>query len=331
MNPFAHRPHDRRRPPIRLAVLGASLALVPAAAAATKPVVATGGVTAVTYQSATLHGTVNPEAQPTTYFFQYGPTNRYGSQGGPVNLAAGTRAVGVQSPVGGLLPRIKYHYRVVAVSAAGTALGADATFTTAAIPLSLAIGALPSPVVFGAPLSIVGTLSGTGAGGRAVVLQANPFPYPGFQAFGNAAVTFPDGSFRFNLLSLPVTTQFRVVSGGGAQPVVISPTVTEEVALAVTMHVRSRRIRAGSYTMRFSGTVTPPEGGARVSIQRLIGSTWRFVSATNARPASAASSTYSTTIRRSHGGFFRVFVSPVEGGHAANSSSPALVHAGASF
>ncbi|HEU0317437.1 MAG TPA: hypothetical protein VFR49_08910 [Solirubrobacteraceae bacterium] len=331
MNPFAHRHPARRRTPIRLAVLGATLALAPTAAAATKPVVATGGATAVTYQSATLHGTVNPEAQPTTYFFQYGPTNRYGSQGNPVNLAAGTRAVGVQSPIGGLLPRSKYHYRVVAVSAAGTALGGDATFTTAAIPLSLAIGALPSPVVFGAPLSIVGTLSGTGAGGRTVVLQANPFPYPGFQAFGNAQVTLPTGAFQFNLLSLPMTTQFRVVSGGGAQPVVISPTVTEEVALAVTMHVQSHRIRPGSYTMRFSGTVTPAEVGARVSIQRLIGSTWRFVSATNARPASAGSSTYSTTIRRSHGGFFRVFVAPVEGGHAANSSPPALVHAGASF
>ncbi len=331
MNPLAHRHPDRRRSLARLAVLGATLALAPGAAAATKPVVATGGVTAVTYQSAALHGTVNPEAQPTTYFFQYGPTNRYGSQGNPVNLPAGTRAVGVQSPIGGLLPLTKYHYRVVAVSAAGTALGADAAFTTKAIPLSLAIGALPSPVVFGAPLSIVGALSGTGAGGRTVVLQANPFPYPGFQAFGNAQVTLPDGSFRFNLLSLPVTTQFRVVSGGGAQPVVISPTVIEGVALAVTMHVQSRRIRPGSYTMRFSGTITPAELGARVSIQRLIGSTWRFVSATNARPAAAGSSTYSATIRRSHGGFFRVFVSPVEGAHVANSSAPALVHAGASF
>ena len=34
------------------------------------PVVTTGKATAVTYQSATLTGTVNPEGKPTVYFFQ---------------------------------------------------------------------------------------------------------------------------------------------------------------------------------------------------------------------------------------------------------------------
>jgi hypothetical protein len=109
---------------------------------------------------------------------------------------------------------------------------------------------------------------------------------------------------------------------------VVSPTVTEAVALSVTMGVRSRRVRRGSYSMRISGVIGPAEDGARVSLQRLVGSTWRFVTATNARPAGGGTSTYTRTIRRSHGGFFRVFVTPVEGGHVAYFSPPALVHLG---
>jgi hypothetical protein len=162
MNSLAPHHPGRRRSRALFAVFGATFALAPApiaaAAAPVRPVAKTGAASAVTYQGAVLSGTVNPEAQPTTYFFQYGLTARYGSQGPPVNLAAASRAIGVRSSIGALAPVTKYHFRLVAVNAAGTALGADATLTTKSIPLSLAIGALPSPVVFGAPLHVVGAL-----------------------------------------------------------------------------------------------------------------------------------------------------------------------------
>ena len=329
MNSLEHHHCDRRRRLVKLAVIGAALSLAPAAAAApVRPVVKTAAATAVTYQSARLNGTVNPSGQLTTYFFQYGVSTKYGSQSLPGSLAAGTGAVSVPSPIAGLSPLTKYHFRLVAVNATGTALGADTAFTTTAIPLSLAIAALPNPVVFGAPLAVVGSLSGTGAGNREVILQANPFPFTGgFQNVGNPALTLPNGVFTFPVTALAVTTQFRVVSVGAGQPIV-SPTVTEPVGLSVTMHVRTRRIHAGSYTMRFSGLVAPAEDGARVSVQRLVGNQWRLVSATSARTAGTGSSPYVITLRRRHGGFFRVFVSPVEGGHVANFSQPMLVHAG---
>ncbi|MGI8801484.1 MAG: hypothetical protein ACR2KV_04825 [Solirubrobacteraceae bacterium] len=328
MNSFA-RHHLARRRLVKLAVVGASLTLAPAAVAApARPAVKTGAPSAVTYQSATLNGTVNPSNELTTYFFQYGTTTKYGSQTMPGTLAAGTRTVSVPSPVAGLVPVTKYHFRVVAVNATGASLGADASFTTKSVPLSLAIAALPNPVTFGSPLSVVGTLTGTGAANREVVLQGNPYPFTaGFQNVGFPGLTLATGVFGFNLLSLPVTTQFRVVSIGAGAPV-LSPTVTEQVGLRVTMHVRTRRIRAGSYTMRFFGLVSPAEPGARVSVQRLVGSQWRLVMATNAHSAGSGSSSYALTLHRRHGGFFRVFVTPVEGGHVANSSQPLLVHAG---
>jgi hypothetical protein len=285
----------------------------------------------VTYATAALNGTLNPGGSPTTYFFQYGPSAKYGSQSLPVSLAAGTRTLNVRSPIAGLVPQTKYHFRLVAVNAVGTAVGTDATFTSAVVPLSLAIGATPDPVVFGAPVSVIGAVTGTGAGGRPVVLQQRPFPYTApFQNVGNPGLTLASGVFTFTLVSLPVTTQFQVVSVAAGKAV-ISPVLTENVGLAVSMRASSRRTRTGSYSVRFSGTVSPAEDGARVSVQRLVGSQWKLVAATNARHSSAGSSSYVKTVHRHHGGFFRVFVSPVEGGHVANFSQPQLIHLGRSF
>ncbi len=331
MNSQARHPLRRRRPLFTIGLLGATLAAVPAAGAAaapTKPAVTTSAASGVTYQGANLRGAVNPGGQATTYFFQYGLTAKYGSTSLPANLAAGTRAVSVSSPVAGLVPVTKYHFRLVAVNAMGTATGADVAFTTAPVPLSLSIAGLPNPVTFGDPLSVVGALTGTGAANKPVVLQQNPYPYTaGFQSVGNSLNTTPAGIFQFNLLSLAQNTQFRVV-GGGAGQVAVSPVLTEQVGLGVSMHVRTRRIRGGSFSLRFSGVVRPAEVGARVSVQRLVRGVWRRIAATNARASTADSSSYALTTHRRHGGFFRVFVLPVEGGHTANSSQPLLVHAG---
>src|SRR3712207_8930069 len=54
------------------------------------------------------------------------------------------------------------------------------------------------------------SLTGTGAAGRAVVLQANPFPYlQGFVTVGNPLVTDAQGAFSYPLISVPLSTQYR--------------------------------------------------------------------------------------------------------------------------
>ena len=329
MHTLARPPRRPGRPLAAILVSGVTLtlAVTPAGAAVpVRPVVKTGAAAALTYQSATLGGTVNPGGLPTTYFFQYGPTNRYGGQTPPAGLTGATAPVTVRSPVAGLIPVTKYHYRLVGVNTLGTVVGADATFTTRPIPLSLSIAALPNPVVFGAPLSVVGVLAGTGAAGRPVLLQARAFPFTtDFQNVGDPHLAPPTGAFQFTLLSLASNTQFRVVSGG-AGPAVASPVVTENVALHVTMHAARHRLHGGSFDVRFSGRISPAEAGARVAVQRLVGSQWRFVRGTNARAGGTTGSSYAVTIRRRHGGFYRVSVQPVEGGHVAGSSQPALVH-----
>ncbi len=314
---------------MRLAAIATGLFIattgVAAAAAPVKPVVTTGAAKAVTYQSATLTGTVNPKGSATVYFFQIGISAKYGGQSAPVAVAAGTTAVPATGAVGGLAPVTKYHYRLVAVNGGGTTLGADKVFTSAKIPLSVGITAVPNPAVAGAAVTVEGTVSGTGAGNREVILQGNPYPFTaGFQNVGNPALTTATGGFAFNLLSLPATTQFRVVSIGGGQAIA-SPVTTEYVAVGVSTRVTTHRTKTRSYTIHFTGNVTPAEAGARVAVQRLVGRTWKYVAGGNAKPGTAASSSYSVTIHVHHGGFYRVRVLPVEGGHVTGYGPATLV------
>jgi hypothetical protein len=85
-----------------------------------------------TQTTATLHAQVNPNGVDTTYQFQYGPTLSYGTNApvSPVDLGSGTQAEGMSANLSALQAGVTYHYRLVAVNAAGTVDGPDHTFTT---------------------------------------------------------------------------------------------------------------------------------------------------------------------------------------------------------
>src|SRR5436305_8373681 len=99
-----------------------------AALAAGEPVATTGNATAITPTSATINGTVNPEGQSTTYYFEYGTTTSYGSQTSMAGAGSGTADVKVSTAIEALTPNTTYHYRVVASNASGTTLGTDVSF-----------------------------------------------------------------------------------------------------------------------------------------------------------------------------------------------------------
>ncbi len=94
------------------------------------PQVQTGSAVVSGQSAATVAGTVNPEGSSTSYYFSFGPSTAYGSQTGTVSSGSGTGNVSVTATLGDLSPATTYHYRVVASSHAGTAYGADHTFTT---------------------------------------------------------------------------------------------------------------------------------------------------------------------------------------------------------
>jgi hypothetical protein len=96
------------------------------------PSVTTGPAGSVTTGAASLGGSVNPNQRASSYHFEYGVTDSYGSSTATKNLAAGNAPVGVSADLGGLTPSTTYHYRVVASNADGSSTGADQTFTTGA-------------------------------------------------------------------------------------------------------------------------------------------------------------------------------------------------------
>ena len=292
------------------------------AAAPPLPSVYTGGASNITFSSAIVSGGVNAKGQATNYVFQYGTTSGYSAQTPLAPAGNGTISIKVSQGIAGLQPATVYHYRVVAISPAGTTDGTDHTFMTKDIPLSVQIVGSPNPVVFGDPFFVEGTLSGTGAASHEIVLQAKPFPYlGGFKTVGNPEVTNSAGGFSFPLLSLLENAQLRVMTVG--KPVVVSPVVVESVAVRVSFHVRRARRRG---FVRLFGTVAPAEVGALVGFQLLRPGKSVNEGGTSVTAGSSTVSRFSAVVRLPHRGLYRALIKVSnDGGHVSNYSEPVLI------
>jgi hypothetical protein len=104
---------------------------------------------ATNLRGATLPALVVPNSGAASVYFQYGRTAAYGSQTA-TQQAGGVNPTQVLIKVSGLRPRTIYHYRVVAVTPDGSAIGADETFTTS--PTPVVSGLKLSPRTFRVPL-----------------------------------------------------------------------------------------------------------------------------------------------------------------------------------
>jgi hypothetical protein len=297
-----------------------AMALSASAQAVTRPAVSTGGAKEVSYGSATLTGSLNPNGGDTSYYFQYGLTRLFGGQTAIADAGAGTHRVSVRLAITGLQPLTVYHYRLVAVNSAGAVSGGDETLLTTKVPLSLQILASPNPVLFGGTVTVQGTLSGTGNANRPVILQANAFPANlGFGNVGNPELTTASGSFSFILPGLAQATQFRVVTP--TNPPVVSPVTFENVAVRVDAHL-ARTSRP--HFARFFGTVTPAVDGMHVAILRITHGRGVLVGGTILRHRNASTSKFSRVVpvRR---GVYRVLVRVINGAQVSNYSQPLVV------
>jgi hypothetical protein len=306
---------------IVLVALPASAAATSATAlAAPLPSVSTGIAREVTYDSAVLTGSVNPQDSATSYYFQYGLTKAYGEQSAIASAGAGTQTVSVRIPISGLQPLTQYHYRLVAVNGAGASTAGDRTFLTTKVPLSLQILSSPNPVLYGGTVTVQGTLSGTDNADRTVVLQADQFPFTaGFVNVGNPELTTSTGSFSFPVLGLAAVTQFRVVTT--TSPPVVSPVTVENVAVQIVSHVRRTR---RAHFARIYGTVTPAENGVEVGILRIVRGHGVLVGGTVLTQLSATSSKFSRVVPVKPG-VYRVFVLLTNGAQVSSYGQPLLI------
>jgi hypothetical protein len=311
----------RRRTALALALLLAALAVPAAAQAAGLPKVNTNGAREVSYGSAVLAGSVNPNGSNTSYYFQYGLTRAYGSQTAIADAGSGSKQLPVRLAISGLQPLTVYHYRLVAVNSFGASIGDDEKLLTTKVPLSLQILSSPNPVPFGGAVTVQGTLSGTENAKRAVVLQANAFPFTGgFQSVGNTELTSATGGFIFTVPSLTVSTQFRVFTPT-SKPI-LSPVATENVAVRVSSHVARTRRRGFA---RVYGTVTPAVNGAQVGVLRIAQGRGILAGGTVATPLNASSSRFSRVVRV-HKGAYRVLVKVAPGAVVSAYGTPLLIH-----
>jgi hypothetical protein len=294
-------------------------------AALTRPSASSGPADQITYEAARLRGTIDSGGQATAYFFLYGTTTTYGSQSPTASLVAGSAPVTVYSQIGGLMALTEYHYRLVAIKTPGDDVrrGSDVhDILDAPLDDDRCVSRSRGP---GWSAAHRRAIDGTGDAGSAVVLQADPFPFTtGFQIVGDPGLATATGGFAFDVGSVGVTTEFRVVGVGSGQPLV-SDTLTEFVRVAVTMSVTHSQARGGAPEISVSGAIRPAEVGARVSVQRLVGGSWMLVAATKSAAAASDSSAYAITLHPLHSGLYRVFEASVEGGHLSNCSASMTV------
>jgi hypothetical protein len=286
---------------------------MPASALAARPAATTGGAANITFQSARLNGSVDPNREATTYYFQYGTTVALGTETAPVAVGGGDKVVRVSTDIGGLAPQTRYFYRIVAHNNSGTALGDRRSFTTRRQPLGVSLVASPNPVPARDSATVLsGTLTGTNNAGRKVVLQANPWPYAGgFQNAANEQITNSTGGFSFPILSVAVNTQYRVQMP--ERPAVVSPIVAFGVKPYVKTKVNKHRVRRGR-RVRFSGTVVPAGTGAQIAIQKRRDDAWVTVGGTIVR----SEGRYSKNLKIRRGGTYRVWTGTASGQYASN-------------
>jgi hypothetical protein len=106
----------------------------------TAPTVVTGAASSIGLTSAKLNGTVTPNGQATSWYFEYGTSASYGTKTSAKSAGSGTGSAKVAASLTGLRRTTTYHYRLVATNASGTTFGSDRTFSTA-LPPSVRTGA----------------------------------------------------------------------------------------------------------------------------------------------------------------------------------------------
>jgi phosphodiesterase/alkaline phosphatase D-like protein len=100
------------------------------------PTVTTQAALGVSASGALLPGLVDPNNTPTTYWFEYGKTQSFGSVSAFGVAGSGTASLNVSTAITALAAKTKYYYRLVVQSQYGTVHGATQSFTTLDTPAS---------------------------------------------------------------------------------------------------------------------------------------------------------------------------------------------------
>jgi hypothetical protein len=281
--------------------IAASL-LITTAASAAVPAATTGVANTVTQTTVKLHGTVKPNNQDTTWHFEIGTTNVYGTntaESAPVPAGAGN--TNVSADVANLTPGNVYHYRLVATNASGSVPGKDKTFTTRS---AVALNASKTVAKFNESVTLAGQVFGTAVAGITVTLQENPYP---FTDWTNVATTTADAAGRYQFIrALRSNTAWRAVAG--TRPPGTSNTAFVLQSDQVGLKASTSRPRRGRSVL-FTGFSLPARVGSPVYIQRLGRNGWRRVlSAKLSVTPIPDTASYAVRLKKVVSGVYRAYV-----------------------
>ncbi|MDQ6745809.1 MAG: fibronectin type III domain-containing protein [Actinomycetota bacterium] len=229
---------ELRRALAPIAVLAFFAVAGAGAAAPAPPSVSTAAATATTSSGTTLNGTVNPNAEQTQYAFQYGPTVGYGHETPVTSAGAGTTPAALSATLGSLASGSTYHFRIIAVSSAGTSVGDDLTFATS--------GTAPGPSA--PPSATTGPASGVGQARATLSGSVNP----NGQAASHVFEYGPTTNLGF---------QTAPVNAGSGTAAVAARAVIADLQPGTTYHFRLVATGAGGTALGVQQTfttTTPP-------------------------------------------------------------------------
>jgi hypothetical protein len=226
------------------------------------PIVTTKAASNLTSTSARLNGTVNPNGQATTYYFEYGPSTSYGSK--TPSATAGSRKgnVGVSATISGIGAGV-YHFRLVASNPSGTTFGSDLTFGSA-----------------GPPVVLTGSAQGASTSGATLTGSVNPsgnaatwwFEYGPTTSYGSKTSSKSAGSgtaatgvsAAITKLTAGTTYHYRLVAQSRAGTTNGSD-VTFTTIAAITLQSSTTQVVYGA-AVTLSGTIASRQSGVTISV-----------------------------------------------------------------
>ena len=99
------------------------------------PIVTTDSNTVPYISTVVVKGTVNPNGDPTTYWFEYGLTSSLGTQSAEYLIGSGFTGIYAPAYITGLRSNTNYYFRLSAKNSIGTVSGATYNFKTNTTPI----------------------------------------------------------------------------------------------------------------------------------------------------------------------------------------------------
>ena len=181
------------------------------------PAVVTGTVSNLTAHTATLSGSVNPEALETAWYFEYGKTSHLGAKTAVHHLVASPNSSNVARALSSLTAQSTYYFRLVASNSSGTTAGSIYSFSTGQ---SVTINTTTSAVVYGSGVTLSGVIT-NGAVAAPVTIESELFNQVSFTPIASLA-TSAGGAWSYTVYPSARTTYAAVADGGTSSPVTVS-------------------------------------------------------------------------------------------------------------